>query len=98
MLTPARNVGKVKGRSVKRFKVFVLCNNSRKLTTERIETFSVLSYTAADAANYIRDKFAFRPETEIQTMGPKGGIVSRYVGWETAVGNLIMDNYAQRNN
>ena len=82
-----------RGRQFYRFPVRVQLNDSQRLETATTltfsvmaATFSVMAATAADAANWVRDQVATRPETEILAIGPKGGEVKRYVGWHSAIG------------
>jgi hypothetical protein len=81
----AQFVGKYKGKPVYRVPVLVKLNNSRLCRTERIVETTVLSYSAADAANYVRAEYATRAETEVIAFGPKGGEVYRFIGWESAM-------------
>lgn len=78
--------GRYRGRQFYRFPVRVQLNDSQRLETATTLTFSVMAATAADAANWVRDQVATRPETEILAIGPKGGEVKRYVGWHSAIG------------
>lgn len=82
-------VGKYKGRRFYRVPVCVLFNDSRRLSTIAQLTVTVLAPSAADAANYMRDAYATRPETEVFAKRPKGAIVKRYVGWESAIGATL---------
>lgn len=78
-------VGKLQGRNVYRVPVTVQLNSSRLCTTVARHRMTVLAYGAADAANYARNLYATRAETEIFATGPRGGITKRYVGWESAI-------------
>lgn len=89
----ARFIGKVGGKRAFRFKVRALFNNSRLCATIATADFDVIAHNAADAANYVRDMFGTRPETEIVTFGPKGGRTTRFVGWHSAIGNAIDHGY-----
>lgn len=81
--------GKYRGRMFYRVPVCVQFNDSRRCATIARLTVTVLAPSAADAANYMRDAYATRPETEVFAKGPKGGIVKRYVGWESAIGATL---------
>lgn len=85
----ARLIGTVNGRRVYRVPVRVSLNNSHALTSDDIE-FEVIATGAADAANWVREQFATRPETEIYAYGPQGGETHRYVGWESAISAEMM--------
>ena len=86
--------GAYKGRRFYRIPVAVSLNNSRALSS-RVVRFEVIAPSAADAANWARDQFATRAETEVYAKGPKGGIVKRYVGWESAIGAAMFDSRAR---
>lgn len=47
--------------------------------------FYVLAKSAADAANWARDNMEWPPCTEITAWGPKGGVVRRWIGYESWV-------------
>jgi hypothetical protein len=87
----AYRIGTIAGRPVYRIPVRVACNDSRKLATVAEYFYRVIAYSAAGAANYIRDQFATRPETEVFAYGPQGGETYRYVGWESAIGSAMFD-------
>jgi hypothetical protein len=71
--------------------VKVLVNDSRLCETIRKVEFWLIAKSAVDAANWVRDRMQYLPETEIWAWGPKGGETYRYVGWETAVAHSIID-------
>ena len=98
-LTNARLVGRVNNKPVYRFHVRVYLNDSRECDTIGTADYSVLSHSAADACNLIRDEWAHRPETEIKTKGAKGGKTVRYVGYESAIWHGMMQGprYSQNN-
>jgi len=85
-LYAARFLGRYQGRNVYRVPVRVLHNSSALCATVREDLVYVDAYTAADAANLVRDEHQTMPETEIYAYGPKGGRTGRYVGWYTAIG------------
>lgn len=81
--------------TIYRVPVLVRENNAGALCTERVAIYFVQAPTATAAANWIRDhEYSTRPETEIYAFGPRGGVVHRYVGWESAIGNAIMNGSA----
>lgn len=92
----ARFIGHYKGRKVYAFPVEVTKNigvlgNIDTWLNPGKEHWVVTSHTAADAANYVRDQFATRPETEITAYGPKGGRAAyRYVGFESSIWGQMM--------
>lgn len=82
----ARLIGTMAGKRVYVFPVEVKHNNSRACATVATYTRDVISHSAADAADAIRDEVATIPETEITVFGPKGGRAAyRFIGWESAV-------------
>jgi hypothetical protein len=76
--------GRYKGCPVYRVPVTVEIVDTSSLDSER-HAFTVLATSAADAANWARDRFAEIPCSNITARGPRGGIVRRYVGWESAI-------------
>lgn len=83
--------GSYRGRRFYRIPVTVHLNDSRRCTTLAQLRFNVIAPSAADAANWARDRFATRAETEIYARGPKGGTVKRFIGWESAIGAELFD-------
>jgi hypothetical protein len=82
----AHYLGTYKGRKVYRVPVLVKLNSSRLLRTLVEVVEEVVAYSAADAANFVRDEWVERPETEIFAYGPKGGVTHRFIGWESSIG------------
>jgi len=90
-------LGKLHGRRVYRFPVRVQLNNSRMLRTDAEHVYLVHSFTAADAADYVRALYADRAETEITAYGPKGGRAAyRFIGWTSAIGHAMFARPAER--
>ena len=83
--------GRYRGRMFYRVPVCVQFNDSRRCATIARLTVTVLAPSAADAANYMRDVYATRPETEVFAKGPKGAIVKRFIGWESAIAARLFD-------
>lgn len=82
----AKYLGKLPdGTRVYRCHVVVNLNDSRQCATVARVEHSILASSAAQAANLIRDEYRYRPETEIYSWGPRGGVVHRYVGWHSAI-------------
>lgn len=82
----ARYLGKLpNGQRVYRVPVRVLFNDSRQCATLHVEEFEVLAGSVAEAANWAREQVSTRPETEVHAFGVRGGKVSRYVGWDSAI-------------
>ena len=81
-------VGVINNKRVHKVPVEIVMNDSRLCATVAVERINVLAWSATDAANWVTDRIA-RPETEIHAYGPHGGKVSRFVGWETAVGKMM---------
>lgn len=81
--------------TAKRVPVRIQCNGSNQ--TELLRNYGrepyhwviVVAKTAADAANWVRDNLVTSPNTEIVAIGPKGGEVSRFVGYESFIGMEI---------
>jgi nicotinamidase-related amidase len=47
---------------------------------------TVIAHTAAQAADWARERFATVANTEIEVYGPKGGIAAkRFIGFESAI-------------
>jgi len=88
----ARFIATYKGKRYYRVPVVIRCNDIvRCLTVAEYKT-TVLARNATEAANYVRDEWAHRPETEVFAYGPKGGEVMRYVGWYSCIGNALLGN------
>ena len=89
----AHKLGKHKGKTYCRYPVKVRCNeplgNVDAWLNPKEGIFNVIAASPNDAANFIRDKFATIACTEIFAYGPKGGVTSRYIGWESAIGYAI---------
>ena len=86
----AWKVGAIGGKPVYRVPVVILENSSRACETLRRREFTVLAWSAPDAANWARDNECDnRPETEVYAFGPKGGEAYRYIGWESAIGRAM---------
>lgn len=77
------------GKRVYRVPVIVHFNNSVTFDTDELR-LDVISHSATEAANYVRDLVAQRPETEVYAFGPSGGQVYRYVGWESSIGAMLL--------
>lgn len=71
--------------------VVVRVNDSRLCETIREKTIWLIAKSSQDAANWVRDKLEFMPETEIEAFGPKGGRQYRYVGWHSAISAGIFE-------
>jgi hypothetical protein len=83
--------GSYRGRRCYRIPVTVDLNDSQLCATIARLRFNVIAPTAAAAADWTRDRFATRPETEIRATGPRGGVVKRFVGWQSAIGAELFD-------
>lgn len=77
-----------------RVPVLVRFNNSRGTVDEWCnppeEWHDVDAPSARAAADYIRDQYARRAETEVIAYGPRGGRVTRYIGWTSAIGARLL--------
>ena len=80
--------GRYKGRPVYRVPVTVTVVDTVRLE-EQSRAFTVLAPSAAAAANWAREHFAQIPCSNISAVGPRGGTVRRYVGWESAIGAAL---------
>lgn len=86
----AQRIGTYKGRAVYRVPVMAVFNDSTQCrTVAKVET-TVISQSATEAANWLRDKYAGIPEAEFYAWGIKGGEVYRYIGWESALWQQLM--------
>lgn len=85
----AKYLGKMPGgQKVYRFPVKVLLNDSRnhhRWLYPVEEWHQVHATNAAEAANYIRELYRFRAETEVFAYGTKGGETYRYIGYDSAI-------------
>jgi hypothetical protein len=88
--TPHPTHPKIKAKRLYRVPCRVFSNNSRMCATVLRAEFTIIAESAAAAANWIRDRLCFLPETEIWAWGPKGGEAYRYVGWESAIGSELI--------
>lgn len=68
---------------------------SRTFATVRLQC-TVISHSAAAAANYARSLRAWPACTTITVRGPRGGDTVRYIGWESAVWRDIMDGHGRK--
>jgi hypothetical protein len=80
----AHLLGTYKGRKVYRFPVTVRVFMGGFEWAE-VED-KVDAYTAAEAANHVRDEWQTVPQVEVVAYGPKGGKTHRWIGWESAIG------------
>jgi hypothetical protein len=89
----ARLLGTIAGRKVYRVPVRVTLANSRGTLADWCDppraVIHVTAHSAADAADYVRDQYATRAETQIEAFGPAGGVTRRFVGWHSAVGAAL---------
>ena len=86
----SRRIGTYKGKPVYRIAVRVLLNDSRALSTVAAQEVLVTAHSANDAADWVKQQWMHRPETEIIAYGPKGGAARRFVSWEAAIGHELM--------
>lgn len=92
----ARALGTFQGKRVFRFPVRVQLNSSRQLCTVAELVYLVHSFSAAAAADYVRDLWSTRAETEITCYGPKGGKAAyRFIGWESAISHAMIANHSR---
>ena len=98
----AHFLGKHKGKKVYRFPVEAKLNKGTFGTVDDWlnpgrEVHLVVAYTAAAAADYVRELYAQRAETEITAYGPKGGKAAyRFIGWYSAIGNTLLGTRGQQ--
>ena len=87
---PHKHAAKLHGRNV--FTFFVRVQQSGVRDAQHDELFwcrsglvPVVSTSAADACNYVRDLVApyVTHPTEIECLGPKGGQTHRFIGWDS---------------
>lgn len=96
MALKARLIGAVCNKRVFRVPVVVQFNSSHLCKTLARLQFTVIAHNPAEAANWARDQFSNRPETEVFAFGPQGGATKRYIGWESAIWDgLCSQSYNQ---
>ena len=86
----AQRLNDYQGKRMYRVPVRVDFNDSRRCATVAVLHLEVVARSAAAAANYMRDRYADRPETEVTAWGPKGGKAYRYIGYESAIWAAMM--------
>jgi len=88
--TAATPVARLAGKPMYRVPVLIRRNSSRLCKTVSREWITVIARGAADAANWvIANAIDNRPETEVIAIGPKGGEVLRYNGWNSCIGREL---------
>jgi hypothetical protein len=90
----ARYLARVNGRRAYRFPVRIVTHDSSRRDPEypvRDRLVYVTAFTAADAANWVRDHEpgAAEPETTVTAYGPRGGRTERFTGWFSFIGHAI---------
>jgi len=88
MRAPHKHATRYRGKVVYTFHVTVRQSGVDRQYWQSQATVPVIATSAADACNLIRDEIAARVShpTEIETQGPKGGVTSRFIGWESLIG------------
>jgi hypothetical protein len=73
-----------KGKNYFRFNVRLKQSGLARDYWERAQVVEVVAPTPSSACNLVRDEFAPLVEspTEIECLGPKGGITHRFIGFE----------------
>lgn len=82
---PPRRLAPYRGR---RLWVFhVVATQSSLFNSRTVFEGEVIAHTANEAANLIRDEIAPKvwAPTEIETRGPRGGAVARFIGHESLI-------------
>lgn len=69
--------------------VVVHVNDTAMCETECEAEFYLIAKSPVDAANWVRDKLCFLPNTEVWAWGPKGGVYYRFVGYESAIASQL---------
>lgn len=97
----ARLMGLLNGRKVYQFDVKIVLNKSNGTIDDWTDPTtireSVIAYTAAAAADYARDMWIHRAETEITVYGPHGGRAAyRFIGWTSAIGSMMFNRPSAR--
>ena len=85
----AVKVNKHNGKQFYRVPVRILFNNSVACRTEKVMVVHVIARNATEAANHVAGEFGHRPETEVYAYGPRGGEIYRYVGYHSAMANML---------
>ena len=78
--------GVFQGRRWHLFQVRIRTNDTTTFgSVER--TVDVLAPSAADACNWVQENEAgaAEPNTEVETRGPRGGVVQRFTGWHSFI-------------
>ena len=88
MRAPHKHASKYRGKTVYTFHVTVRQSGVHRQYWQNQATVPVIATSPADACNLIREEIAARVThpTEIETAGPKGGVTSRFIGWESLMG------------
>ena len=71
--------------------VRVLLNSSRECRTLQKVDLTVLARSVVEAANFVRNEYRLRPETDIIAYGVRGGEVRRHIGWDSATWAAMCD-------
>ena len=87
----AREIDTYQGNRVFKVPVLIRCNDSVQCRTVAEIRTTVISRSAAEAANWVVDTYN-RPETEVYAYGPRGGEIRRYIGWESGLYREMMRN------
>lgn len=91
----ARPIGRdAHGRTVYRVTVDVITTKPLGTVADWLDPIrrstTVIAHSAADAAEWVRDRVATIPCTTVRAYGPRGGRVERFIGFESAVYAAMM--------
>lgn len=96
LLPNARKLGRIDGRNVFRFAVGVeQVNTLSRDFRAQMTVITVLSHSATDACNSVRDEMldnGVDAPTTITTFGMRGGRTERFMGWETIFSEMMWRN------
>jgi hypothetical protein len=86
-LTLPHLLGTYKGKKYSRYTVHVRQSGLNRTYWERHGDLEIIARSPAEACNAIKDEIAPRVDdpTEFFCAGPKGGVTSRFVGWESLI-------------
>jgi hypothetical protein len=79
----ARRIDHYQGKSVFKIPVRVQFNDSQTFASVS-RWLEIIAHSPQEAANYVVEALN-RPETEVYAYGPQGGVIKRYIGYESSV-------------
>jgi hypothetical protein len=82
-----RKLAKYRGRQYWKFFVVASQSGLNRTLWEHARELPIIATSASEAVNTIREEVAPKVDypTEIECLGPKGGIVHRFIGYESLI-------------